>query len=51
MTPDQVVERLAASRIVSTSSPYQVSYARLTPALFNTPADLDAALRAIRALA
>jgi isopenicillin-N epimerase len=51
LTPDQVVERLGASHIVSTSSPYQVSYARLTPALFNTPGDLDAALRAIRALA
>jgi isopenicillin-N epimerase len=51
MKPDQVVARLAANHIVSTASPYQVSYARLTPALFNTPADLEAALRAIRALA
>jgi isopenicillin-N epimerase len=50
MTPDQVVARLAANGIVSTSSPYMVSYARVTPALFNTEAELDTALRAIRAL-
>jgi isopenicillin-N epimerase len=51
LKPDQVVERLAVDHIVSSSSPYQVSYARITPALFNTAADLETALRAIRAMA
>jgi selenocysteine lyase/cysteine desulfurase len=51
LTPAQVVERLRAKHILTTSSPYPISYARITPALFNTPADLDAALAEIRALA
>lgn len=51
MKPDAVVARLHQSGIVSSSSPYPVSYARVTPALFNSHEDLDKALRAIRALA
>ena len=51
LTPDEVVKRLAARKIVSTNSPYPVSYARLTPALWNTPGELDTALAAVRALA
>lgn len=50
LPPDAVVKQLAAKKIVSTKSPYPVSYARLTPALWNTPAELDTALAAIRAL-
>jgi isopenicillin-N epimerase len=48
--PEQVVERLAARRIVATVTPYATSYARLAPGLLNSPADVDAVLRAIRAL-
>jgi selenocysteine lyase/cysteine desulfurase len=49
--PEEVVKRLLARRIVATSSPYAVSYARITPAAFNSPEDVDTALREIRALA
>ena len=48
--PGDVVERLATRRIVATVTPYQTSYARLAPGVLNSPADIDAALRAIRAL-
>ena len=51
LKPAQVVERLRAKHILTTSSPYPISYARITPALFNTPADLDVVLAEIRALA
>ena len=51
MTPEQVVKRLLEKRIVATTTPYAKSYARLAPGLLNTPADVDAALREIRALA
>ena len=51
LKPDVVVARLRAKNIITTNSPYQVSYARATPALFNTPAELDTVLAGIRALA
>jgi len=51
LKPDVVVARLRAKNIITTNSPYQVSYARATPALFNTPAELDTMLAEIRALA
>jgi len=51
LTPPQVVDRLARRRIVATVTPYATSYARLGTGLMNTPAEVDEALRAIRALA
>jgi selenocysteine lyase/cysteine desulfurase len=51
LKPDAVVARLRAKQIITTNSPYQISYARITPALFNTPAELDGVLAEIRALA
>lgn len=51
LKPAEVVARLRAKNIIATTSPYQVSYARVTPALFNTPAELDTVLAEIRALA
>jgi isopenicillin-N epimerase len=51
LKPDQVVKRLHAKRIIATTTPYATSYARLAPGLLNSPADVDAALREIRALA
>ena len=51
LEPPAVVERLRARRIVATVTPYATSYARLAPGLLNTPAEGDAVLRAIRALA
>jgi selenocysteine lyase/cysteine desulfurase len=50
LKPEEVVARLRAKQIITTNSPYHVSYARVTPALFNTPAELDTVLREIRAL-
>jgi isopenicillin-N epimerase len=47
--PDQVVARLLEKRIVATTTPYARSYARLAPGILNTPGDVDAALREIRA--
>jgi isopenicillin-N epimerase len=49
--PEQVVDRLLARRIVATVTPYSPAYARVAPSILNTPAEIDRALRAIRALA
>jgi isopenicillin-N epimerase len=51
MKPEQVVAALLEKRIVASSSPYARSHARLTPSIYNEPADVDAALDAVRALA
>jgi len=50
-SPDEVVERLLERRIVASSSPYRVSYVRLAPSLVNDPAEVETALRAVRAVA
>jgi len=51
LTPPQAVARLKAQGIVaSTTPPYKYGYARVTPSLWNTPEEVDATLRAIRAL-
>jgi isopenicillin-N epimerase len=46
-----VVEKLLAKRVVASSSPYKVSYARLAPSVINNEAEVDAALAAVAALA
>jgi selenocysteine lyase/cysteine desulfurase len=51
LKPEEVVERLAAKRIVASTSPYRPSYARLAGSLLNTPDEVDAAVRAVRELA
>ena len=45
-----VVERLRRKSIVATTTPYAPSYARLTPSIRNSVAEVEAALREIRAL-
>ncbi|HZS17794.1 MAG TPA: aminotransferase class V-fold PLP-dependent enzyme [Candidatus Udaeobacter sp.] len=50
MKPGQVVKRLLDERIVASTTPYRVSYARLACSIVNTPQEVDAALRAIRDL-
>jgi len=48
LTPTQTVERLKARGIVaSVTPPYKYEYARVTPSLWNTPAEVDTTLRAI----
>lgn len=51
VAPAGIVKQLLARRIVASTSPYAVSYARLAPSLVNTPAEVDEALRAVRAIA
>lgn len=51
MTPEAAVARLLERRVVASASPYAKSYIRLAPSLVNSPADVDAALTAVRSLA
>jgi isopenicillin-N epimerase len=50
LSPDEVVKKLLARGIVASSSPYKVSYVRLSASIFNTPAEIDRALAEVRAL-
>ena len=45
-----VAKRLAEKRIRTSSSPYKVSYARVSAGVMNFPEDIDTVLREIRAL-
>ena len=51
MKPGEVVERLLAQRIVASTTPYRISYARVACNIVNTPQEVEAVLRAIRELA
>ncbi|MCM1981611.1 aminotransferase class V-fold PLP-dependent enzyme [Lyngbya confervoides] len=50
MDPSQVVLKLQAHKIIASTTPYEVSYARLTPGIYNTPEEVDRVLRVIGAL-
>lgn len=50
-SPNDVVRRLARERIVASTSPYAVSYARLAPGLLNDEQEVDICLKAVRAMA
>ena len=50
LSPDAVVAAIRRRRVIATVTPYNPPYARLAPGLLNTPADVDRALRAVRAL-
>jgi isopenicillin-N epimerase len=50
LPPPEVVARLRAKRIIASVSPYVPSYARISPSILNTPAEIDKALEAIRSL-
>ena len=50
LLPAVVVKRLRDRRIVASVAPYAVPHARLTPCIQNTPAEIDAVLREVRAL-
>ena len=49
-TQTETVTKLLARKVVASTSPYKVSYARLAPSLVNDERDVDAALRAVRAI-
>jgi len=48
--PQDVVNRLLDQRIVASTTPYRVSYARLACSIVNTPQEVETVLRAIRTL-
>lgn len=51
MEAEAVVAALLEKRIVASATPYAESHARLTPSIYNTPGDVDTALRAVGELA
>ena len=46
----QVVDRLRKKNIVSSVTPYKTLYARLSPGLLNSPAEVETTLAAVREL-
>ncbi|MGD8863497.1 MAG: aminotransferase class V-fold PLP-dependent enzyme [Myxococcales bacterium] len=48
--PGAIVEALLKERIVASTSPYRVSYARLAPSLLNDERQVDEAVKAVAAL-
>jgi isopenicillin-N epimerase len=51
LTPQQVVTKLLDRRIIASTSPYKVTYPRLSAGIMNTPEEVDRALAAVKALA
>ena len=51
MKPAAVVERLLEKKIVGSTTPYLIAYARLACSIVNTPQEVDKTLAAVRALA
>ena len=51
MKPDAVVDKLQAAKIIASVTPYRPPLARIAASLVSSHEDVDAALRAIRALA
>lgn len=49
--PDDTVKQLLARKIIASTSPYAVSYARLSAGLMNTPEQVEKAIAAVRAIA
>lgn len=49
-TADETVARLLKRKVIASASPYSVSHARLAPSLVNDEREVEAALRAVRAI-
>lgn len=49
--PEAVVEKLREHRVISSTSPYRVSYPRIAPSLINNEDEVDRTVQAIRSLA
>ncbi len=47
LSPDGTVDALSKRGIIATTTPYAVSYPRLTPSIYNSMAEVDAAVDAI----
>ena len=50
LKPEDVVKGLLDKKIIASTSPYAVSYARLAPSLVNTPKEVERAARAVNEL-
>jgi len=50
MQAQQAVDQLRKKKIIASVTPYKTQYARLSPGLLNSPAEVDTALAAIREL-
>ncbi|MGH8075985.1 MAG: aminotransferase class V-fold PLP-dependent enzyme [Lysobacter sp.] len=50
VSPADVVKQLLAKRIIASTSPYAVTYARLAPSLVNTSDEVNRAVQAVRAI-
>lgn len=48
--PEDVVKRLLEKRIIASTTPYRVTYARLAPSLVNDPQQVETVLREVRAI-
>ena len=48
VAPAEVVKQLLARRIIASTSPYAITYARLAPSLVNTADEVERAVRAVR---
>ncbi len=51
MRPEAVVAKLLEKKVIASTTPYRVTYARLAPSLLNTPEEIDKALGYIREMA
>jgi len=51
INPEEIDKKLAEKRIRTNASPYKASYARVAAGIMNSPEEVDAVLREIRALA
>jgi isopenicillin-N epimerase len=50
LTVKEVVKSLIEKKIITTEAPYQKSYARFTPGIYNTPEEIKQALDAVHSL-
>lgn len=50
MSPNQVVNRLEQKNVIASDTPYNPTYSRLAPGIFNTPEDIENVIRAVRDL-
>jgi selenocysteine lyase/cysteine desulfurase len=50
LSAEEVARRLAAKKVRTNSSPYKVSYARVSAGVMNSPEDIETGLREVRAL-
>lgn len=50
LPPEEVVSRLHQKQIIASTSPYRVSYPRLTPCITNTEEEVMACMKAVREL-